>query len=86
MASRKARIAVRFGDHDRFLRFAQLYFRRQGVAATLQTLQAQMAQQLQAMDGELAAVAQYEGIPLDKPLELDAKTGRVTWEEPDPKS
>jgi len=69
-------------DHDQFLRFARLYFQRQGVAAALQALQAQMAQQLQAMDGELAAIARYEGIPLDKPLKLDAKAGMVAWDEP----
>jgi len=77
---------ITFKDHDQFLRFAQLYFQRQGVAAALQALQAQMAQQLQAMDGELAAIARYEGIPLDKALELDAKTGKVTWHEGDGKA
>ena len=73
-------------DHDQFLRFARLYFQRQGVAAALQAMQAQMSQQLQALDGELAAIAKYEGIPLDKPLELDAKTGVVSWHEPDRKA
>ena len=81
MASRKE---VAFKDHDRFLRFVRLYFQRQGVIAALQAIQTQMAQQLQAVEGELTAVARHEGIPLDTPLDLDAERGCVAWSEPDP--
>ena len=80
----KHKITLR--NHDQFLKFSRLYFQRQGVATALHAVQAQMAQQLQAMDGELAAIARYEGIPLDKPLELDAKTGVVSWHEDDRKA
>jgi hypothetical protein len=74
--------SVRFRTHDQFLKFSRLYFQRQAVRAALEGAVAQMRQQLAAIDQELAAVAQYEGVPLDAPLRLDAATATVAWDGP----